>query len=118
MMLAAISGFLGVAFGAFGAHGVADPAAKEWLRTGAQYQFVHSLAVIGAAVFVAQGARLARLAPAFFLGGTVLFSGSLYAMALGGPRVLGAVTPLGGLAFMVGWLMLAWSARKLAQPSV
>ena len=113
MMLAAISGFLGVAFGAFGAHGVADPAAREWLRTGAQYQFVHALATIGAAVFVAQGARLARLAPWFFLGGTMLFSGSLYAMALGGPRGLGAVTPLGGLAFMIGWLILAWSARKI-----
>ena len=111
MMLAAISGFLGVAFGAFGAHGVADPAAKEWLKTGAQYQFVHALAAIGAAVFLAHGARLARWAPAFFLAGTVLFSGSLYAMALGGPRVLGAITPIGGLSFMVGWAVLAWSAR-------
>lgn len=111
MMLAAISGLLGVAFGAFGAHGVADPAAKEWLKTGAQYQFVHALAALAAAVFVAHGARLARFAPAFFLAGTLLFSGSLYAMALGGPRVLGAVTPLGGLSFMIGWAVLAWSAR-------
>lgn len=115
MMLAAISGLLGVAFGAFGAHGIADPTAKEWLRTGAQYQFVHALAAIAAAVFLDRGARLARIAPAFFLGGTVMFSGSLYAMALGGPRVLGAVTPLGGLAFMIGWALLAWSARDIRQ---
>ena len=117
MMLAAISGLLAVAFGAFGAHGVSDSAAREWLRTGSQYQFVHALAVIGSAVFVAQGARQAGWAPWFFLGGTMLFSGSLYAMALGGPRGLGAVTPLGGLAFMIGWAILAWSARKIVQPS-
>ncbi len=117
MMLAAISGFLGVAFGAFGAHGVADPAATEWLKTGSQYQFAHALAAVAAAVFVANGARLARYAPVFFLVGTLLFSGSLYAMALGAPRILGAVTPIGGLSFMIGWVVLAWSARKWGQAS-
>lgn len=111
VMLAAISGFLGVAFGAFGVHGVSDPKFQEWLRTGSQYQFVHALAVVAAAVFVANGAQDARFAPIFFLVGTLLFSGSLYAMALGAPRILGAVTPIGGLAFMAGWVILAWSAR-------
>ncbi|WP_342745823.1 DUF423 domain-containing protein [Caulobacter mirabilis] len=115
MMLAAVSGLLSVAFGAFGAHGVSDPKAQEWLKTGAGYQAIHALATLACALFIAQGARGARFAPALFLGGTVLFSGSLYLMALGAPRWLGAVTPLGGLGFMAGWLVLAWSARTLRQ---
>lgn len=117
MMLAAISGLLSVAFGAFGAHGVSDLAAKDWLRTGATYQAIHALATIACAVFVSMGARGARIAPAFFLGGTLLFSGSLYAIALGAPRAVAMVTPIGGLGFMVGWLVLTWSARKIGQPS-
>jgi uncharacterized membrane protein YgdD (TMEM256/DUF423 family) len=59
------------------------------------------------------GARRARFAPAFFLAGVVLFSGSLYAMALGAPRGLGAVTPIGGLCFLAGWAVLAWAARDV-----
>jgi uncharacterized membrane protein YgdD (TMEM256/DUF423 family) len=59
----------------------------------------------------------ARLAAPAFLAGVLVFSGTLYAMALGGPRILGAVTPLGGLAFMAGWLILAWSALHRPSPS-
>ena len=113
MMLAAISGFVAVAVGAFAAHGVQDPTAAEWLRTGATYGFMHSAATIACSTFMTVGGRRARFAPAFFLSGIVLFSGSLYAMALGGPRWLGAVTPLGGLAFLTGWAILAIAARDI-----
>jgi uncharacterized membrane protein YgdD (TMEM256/DUF423 family) len=115
MTLAAISGFLAVAIGAFAAHGIADPQAKAWLTTGASYQFMHTMATLACATFMNVGARGARHAPALFLAGIVLFSGSLYAMALGGPRWLGAVTPLGGLLFLAGWAVMAWSARKVDQ---
>ncbi|MCF8504061.1 MAG: DUF423 domain-containing protein [Caulobacter sp.] len=113
MTLAAMSGFLAVAIGAFAAHGVTDPTAKDWLRTGATYQFMHTMATFACATFMNIGAKRARFAPAFFLGGTALFSGSLYAMALGAPRWLGMVTPLGGLCFLTGWAILAWSARDV-----
>lgn len=117
MTLAALSGFVAVAVSAFAAHGIADPQAKDWLKTGATYQFMHTMATAACATFMNIGARGARIAPAFFLSGIVLFSGSLYAMALGGPRWLGAVTPLGGLLFLVGWAVLAWSARRVDQPA-
>ena len=110
MALAAVSGFLSVAIGAFAAHGITDAKAADWLRTGAQYGFMHTLATFACATFMTIGARRARLAPAFFISGVVLFSGSLYAMALGGPRWLGAITPLGGLCFLAGWAILAWAA--------
>ena len=113
LTLAALAGFASVAFGAFGAHGVADPKAQEWLRTGALYGFVHVLAIFAAAYVVRSGGRLARIAPAFFLAGVLLFSGSLWAMALGGPRWMGMITPIGGLAFLAGWAVLAWAARSI-----
>jgi uncharacterized membrane protein YgdD (TMEM256/DUF423 family) len=115
MMLAAFSGLVSIALGAFAAHGVTDPKAREWLTTGAHYQAIHALACLACATLMQVGARQARFAPPFFLAGTVLFCGSLYAMALGAPRVLGAVTPLGGLAFMVGWGVMFWSARGVDQ---
>lgn len=108
--LAAIGGFLCVGFGAFAAHGITDPKAQEWLRTGALYGFVHMLALFAAAQRRGRGAALA---PPLFLAGLVLFSGSLWAMGLGAPRWFGAITPLGGLAFMAGWAALAWSAPKV-----
>lgn len=113
MMLAALGGFASVAFGAFAAHGVADPIAKDLLRTGSFYGFMHSLATIACAVFLQLGARRARFAPALFLIGILLFSGSLYALAFGAPRWIGAITPIGGLSFMAGWLTLAWAAREV-----
>ncbi len=115
MTLGAISGFMAVAIGAFAAHGIADPQAKDWLKTGASYQFMHTMATLACATFMNVGARQARFAPAFFLTGIVLFSGSLYAMALGAPRWLGAVTPVGGLLFLAGWAVMAWSARRVDQ---
>ena len=108
--LAAIGGLLAVAMGAFGAHGMEDPQARQWLATGANYLMTHSLAVFAAAFVAAGGARLARLAPVLFLTGAAVFSGSLFAMAMGAPRILGAVTPVGGLLFMGGWIALAVAA--------
>jgi uncharacterized membrane protein YgdD (TMEM256/DUF423 family) len=109
LVAAALLGLACVAFGAFAAHGVADPKAQGWLRTGAEYGLVHVLATF-AAVWLK-----ARFAPPAFLAGVVLFAGSLWAMALGAPTILGAVTPLGGLAFMLGWALLAWTAARSRQ---
>jgi uncharacterized membrane protein YgdD (TMEM256/DUF423 family) len=112
MITAGLNGFCAVALGAFAAHG-AEGRAAELLRTGAQYQFMHTMATIACVTFVNVGAVRARFAPGAFVLGQVLFSGSLYAMALGGPRWLGAITPLGGLAFLAGWAVLAWAATGL-----
>ncbi len=113
MTLGAVGGFVSVAVGAFAAHGVADPRAQELLRTGAMYGFMHTMATFACATFMNIGGRRARFAPAQFLSGVVLFSGSLYAMAMGAPRWLGAVTPLGGVLFLCGWATLVWAAREI-----
>ncbi len=105
LVLAALSGALAVAAGAFGAHG-ASGAAVEWLKTGAHYQLVHALAALLAVRFEARG-------PAWlFLAGSAIFAGTLYLMALGLPRWLGAITPLGGTLLIVGWLWLAWIGAR------
>ena len=106
MAAAAAVGFLAVAFGAFAAHGITDPKAKEWMHTGANYAFVHALGVFAAAFAANLGARGARLVPPLFLAGVVVFSGSLFAMALGAPRWFGAITPIGGTLFLIGWAAL------------
>jgi len=110
--LAALSGFFAVAFGAFAAHGLTDPTAKEVMRTGSIYAFVHALATLACAPLAPATPR-ANLPPALFLIGTLLFSGSLYALALGAPRLVGIITPFGGLSFLAGWLALAWAALGL-----
>lgn len=106
--LAAISGLVAVGFGAFAAHGVTQPKPTEWLRTGSQYQMVHALAVVGAVALHRAGLKGMGLVVGLFLFGTLVFTGSLYAMALGAPRILGVITPIGGLSFMIGWAVLAW----------
>jgi len=111
MMLAAASGFVSVAAGAFAAHGFAQPAAKELMRTGSIYEMTHALAALVCGA-LADSAPRARFAPAFFLAGSALFSGSLYALAFGAPRIVGAVTPLGGLLFLAGWAMLIWAVSR------
>lgn len=104
-ILAALSGALAVAAGAFGAHGASGDA-TEWLRTGGQYQLVHAVAALVAV-------RMGAVVPAWlFVAGAAVFAGTLYAMALGGPRWLGAVTPIGGSALIAGWLWLAWTAFR------
>ena len=113
MTLAAIGGFVAVAVGAFAAHGVQDPKAQEWLRTGAMYGFMHTMATFACATFMNIGARDARHAPAFFLGGILLFSGPLYAVAGGMPAAVEMLEPVGIVALVAGWLILAWSARTI-----
>ena len=103
-ILAALSGAIAVAAGAFGAHG-ASGVAQEWLKTGGQYQLMHAVAALVAMRMGATGAGWL-----FVVGGAV-FAGTLYAMALGAPHWLGAVTPIGGAALIAGWLWLAWSLR-------
>ena len=101
--LAALSAAVAIGAGAFGAHAASGQPA-EWLRTGATYQLVHATA----ALFVL---TLDRRAAVFLLAGASIFAVSLYAMAVGGPRWLGAITPVGGLAMILGWLMIAFRAR-------
>src|SRR5580658_6867813 len=96
-VLAALNGFLAVAFGAFAAHGAHDPKAQELLRTGSTYEMTHALAMLACAGLAAAGLAKPRIAPALFLAGAALFSGSLYALALGAPHAVGIVTPFGGL---------------------
>lgn len=99
--LAALSGAIAVMAGAFGAHGASGKAA-EWLKTGGQYELIHALAAVLASQMGAE------LVAALLLGGSMLFAATLYAMAFGAPHWLGAITPLGGLAMILGWLLLAW----------
>jgi uncharacterized membrane protein YgdD (TMEM256/DUF423 family) len=110
LRLAALSGFVSVAVGAFAAHVVTVPATKELLHTGSTYEAIHALATLACAVFVGRAATRAGVAAALFLVGSALFCGSLYALAAGAPRIVGAITPLGGLAFLGGWAVLAWAA--------
>lgn len=105
VVLAALSGAIAVGAGAFGAHG-AEGKAAEWLRTGATYQLIH---VVAALVAVQMGARSAGW---LFVVGAAIFAFTLYAMALGAPRWLGAITPIGGTALIIGWLWLAWHALR------
>jgi uncharacterized membrane protein YgdD (TMEM256/DUF423 family) len=106
-MLAAMLGLLGVAAGAFGAHAIAGEQAKGWVATGAQFQMIHVFAMLACVAFARWGAPLALRAAPLFLAGIVLFSGSLYALALGAPRAVAMLAPFGGLSFMVGWIVLA-----------
>ena len=131
LLASGCSGFLAVALGAFGAHGLktrleplADGAKRlEWWTTAAHYQVVHALALGLVAYLVATVAARGgsstplQIAAISFVVGTVLFSGSLYLMTLTGIRALGAITPLGGLAFLVGWACIVVAAWKLSPGS-
>jgi uncharacterized membrane protein YgdD (TMEM256/DUF423 family) len=112
LLIGSLVGFLGVAAGAFGAHGLRSRLSPDMLavfETAVRYQMYHVFALlITAAVMARVGdARLLAIAGWSFITGVVLFSGSLYALALTGISALGAITPLGGLAFLVGWACLA-----------
>jgi uncharacterized membrane protein YgdD (TMEM256/DUF423 family) len=111
LTLASLSGFVAVAAGAFGAHGVSDPKAKSLLETGGHYQLMHALAVFACfVVWRLLQSQAAGIAAWLFLAGSLIFAGSLYALAFGAPRAMGAVTPIGGLLLLAGWLILGWSA--------
>ena len=113
LLLGALSGFSSVAAGAFGAHALRQRLDEKLLavfETGARYQMFHALALLVIGALAARGeSRALAVAGWAMVAGTVLFSGSLYALALSGVRGLGAITPLGGVAFLVGWLALAWA---------
>ncbi len=114
LALGALSAFVSVAAGAFGAHALRARLAPDLLavfETGARYQMFHALALLAVAWAVGRWPGAAA-AGWLFLAGTLLFSGSLYALALTGARGLGAVTPVGGVAFLAGWLWLAWSTLR------
>ena len=114
--LGALSAFLAVAAGAFGAHALRVRLAPDLLavfETAARYQMYHALGLVAVAWAAARWpGGLVEWAGWLFVAGTVLFSGSLYGLALTGVRWLGAITPLGGVAFLVGWLCLALAARR------
>jgi uncharacterized membrane protein YgdD (TMEM256/DUF423 family) len=111
----ALAAALAVGLGAFGAHGLADRFAAEprllgWWETATLYLLVHAIAV---AALPVESSRVARL---LLLVGALVFAGTLYAMALGAPRWLGAVTPLGGTALIAGWLTLAVGVFRKPAP--
>jgi uncharacterized membrane protein YgdD (TMEM256/DUF423 family) len=114
--LAALSGFLSVAIGAFGAHGLEgrlSPQATDWLATGLRYQMLHVAGLLAVGLLAGRTAAASlTVAGAAFVIGTLLFSGLLYVMALGGQRWLGMVVPLGGVSFLVGWAALGWYALR------
>jgi uncharacterized membrane protein YgdD (TMEM256/DUF423 family) len=111
-----LSAFIAVALGAFGAHGLRGRLTPELLATfevGVRYQMYHALALLAVAWACTKWPGPAVTAGGWlFVAGTVIFSGSLYALSLGGARWLGAITPVGGLALLGGWLCLAWAAWK------
>lgn len=113
--LGSVSGLIAVAAGAFGAHALRARLSSEYLavfETAARYHMYHALGLLAAAWAVTRWpGPLVQWAGWLFVIGTVLFSGSLYALALSGTEWLGAITPFGGVAFLAGWLCLALSAR-------
>lgn len=111
----ALLAFLGVGLGAFGAHALKARLAPDLLavyQTGVQYHLWHALGIvlIGLLVQSLPGQKLLPIAGWLMVAGIILFSGSLYALSISGVRALGAVTPIGGVAFLASWAMVAWSA--------
>ncbi len=119
-MLGAINAFLCVAFGAFGAHGLKLRLSADMLavyQTGVQYHFYHALGliVVGLVLLHFPKSRSVALSGWLMLAGIVLFSVSLYALSLTGIRELGVITPLGGIAFLSAWALLAYGVRAAKQ---
>ncbi|MWV15116.1 DUF423 domain-containing protein [Pseudomonas sp. L-22-4S-12] len=118
LLLAAFAGFTGVALGAFAAHGLKARLSAEYLavfQTGVHYQLIHALALFGVALLLQRlPSGLLQAAGSLFALGILLFSGSLYLLTLSGIGKLGMITPLGGLAFLGGWLCLGLAAWRAA----
>jgi uncharacterized membrane protein YgdD (TMEM256/DUF423 family) len=116
LLLGALGGFFTVALGAFAAHGlqaILSPGLLQTFHTGVDYQGLHSLALLAVGVLLrTQDAAALRLAGWAFASGILIFSGSLYLLALTDARWLGAITPLGGAAFLLGWGALAWGVAR------
>jgi len=117
LLLGSINAFLAVALGAFGAHGLKARVAPEMLtvwQTGVLYHLFHALGLLAVGILALQLPHSSLLRPAGWalLVGVVLFSGSLYLMVLSGVRALGMITPLGGVAFLAGWVLVAFGVWK------
>ncbi|SCY69625.1 Uncharacterized membrane protein YgdD, TMEM256/DUF423 family [Nitrosospira sp. Nl5] len=115
LMLGAVNAFLCVALGAFGAHGLKQRLTTDMLavyQTGVQYHFYHALGLVavGLVLLYFPKSRLVAVSGWLMLAGIILFSVSLYALSLTGIRGLGAITPLGGVAFLTAWAILAYAA--------
>lgn len=114
MFIGALMGFVGVGLGAFGAHALKGRLSPEMLavfETGVRYQMYHALALLATAALMSRSeGRAVIVAGWSFTAGILIFSGSLYALALTGVTILGAVTPIGGLAFLIGWAALTIAA--------
>jgi len=114
-LTAGILGFTGIALGAFGAHALKDTLTAHgslptW-QTAVLYHLVHAVALLALTAWNIAGTKTVWIARCWTVG-VVCFSGSLYWLALGGPKLLGPVTPLGGLAFLLGWTLVAWNALQ------
>lgn len=112
---------LGVAIGAFGAHGLKpileQTGRVETFELAVRYQFYHAFALLIAGMLMSPtGGKAIRYAPGFFVAGIFLFSGSLYALSLSGVRILGMITPLGGVAFIAGWVLLFIGVYQQKRP--
>lgn len=123
MLLGAANAFIAVALGAFGAHGLKDRVPVERLavwETGAHYQMYHALALLLVAALYerlpAKAQGLARTAGYLFAAGCVIFAGSLYALTLSGIKILGAITPIGGVCFLSAWVLLGIAAYRIPHP--
>ena len=116
LFLGSVFGFLSVAFGAFGAHALKDrlvPADLEIFKTAVLYQMVHALALVAVGLWLrSQPSASVERAGWAFVVGTVVFCGSLYFLVLTGPRALGAITPIGGVSFLLGWAFLAYASLR------
>ena len=117
-LIAAILGFLAVAFGAFGAHGLRERLSPEMMAVfeiGVRYQMYHVFALLTVAAAIAHfgRARMLLVAGWSFVAGILIFSGSLYALALTGTGMFGAITPIGGVGLLLGWACLAFFAAAL-----
>lgn len=116
LAIAGLSGAIGAIAGAFGAHALEGIVSVDRLgtfQTGVQYQLIHAVALLALSVWLhLRPTRLLRVAAWLWVSGTVLFSGSLYALVLFDLPVLGAVTPFGGLAFIAGWVLVGWAGIR------
>lgn len=113
-MIGSTLAFLGVAFGAFGAHALRERIAPEMLaifQTGVQYQVLHALALLALGL-AAPDEKWTRAVGWLFVVGVIVFSGSLYGLSLSGVRVLGAITPIGGVCFLSGWATLTFGLAR------
>ena len=113
LILGAVSGFLSVALGAFAAHGLKEKLSAYHLsvfRTGVDYQFYHTFAIaLVGIMLLLKSSKLFPWSGYFFIAGIIIFSGSLYLLAFTGQKFWGAITPIGGLCFLVGWAVLAYA---------